>query len=307
MRHLPSFSALRAFESAAKLGSFKQAAEALNLSTSAISHQIRALEREIGESLFERHGNGVVMTNAAKQYLKVVGSAFDQLEKGTQSIQRKHHKGTLQISLLSSLSTLWLIPQLDNFNQKYPGINIELIDNAELIDFTSSRIDAAIRYDFSGTGEWPGLVAHPLIEECIFPVCSPAYLKKHPDVVQLDWKPEHTLLINSRHEDEWDSWVNQLEVEAGSRARAHQTVLDTSNMTLMAAKNGLGVALGRTPFLDQYLENSELVRIHHGIQRRGYRHFLVYPPNSANNADLIQFRDWIVSSAKRCNVKYESM
>lgn len=304
LRNIPSFSALRAFEYAVRLGSFKEAAEALNISTSAISHQIRSLEKELGKSLFDRQANGVVPTDSARQYLKYVRNAFDQLEKGTDTVRGKQQTGSLQISLLSTLSTLWLIPQLEAFRRSHNRINIELVDNPELVDFNSSRFDAAIRYDFTGNGEWRGLVAHPLVEENIFPVCSPAFLKKYPEVVQLDWRPEHTLLINSRHPDEWDQWCRTAGIQFKTSEHPSCSIMDTSSMTLMAAKNGLGIALARTPFIDQMLKNAELVRIHRAVQKRGIRHFLVYPAEHANRTDLIQFRDWLISLSGQCNQYY---
>lgn len=304
MRHLPSFASLRAFESAARLGSFKLAAEALNLSTSAISHQIRSLENELGEALFERHAGGVVMTSTASRYLKYVRGAFDQLEKGTDAVRGKHARGSLRISLLSTLSTLWLIPQLESFNKQYPHNAIELIDHAELVDFNSSRIDAALRYDFNGKGEWRNLVAHPLLEEYVFPVCSQAYLQSHPEIVQLDWNDSHTLLLNNKHLEEWESWCSATGTDRLITRAPSQSIMDTSSMTLMAAANGLGIALGRTPFVDAMLDSGSLVRLHHTAQHRNVRHFLVYPADHANNPQLIQFRDWLLALSGKINSGY---
>ena len=306
MRQLPSFASLRAFESAARLGSFKLAAESLNLSTSAISHQIRSLENILGAPLFERHAGGVVMTSTATHYLKYVRSAFDQLEKGTNAVRVKQSRGTLRISLLATVSTLWLIPQLEHFHKEYPHNAIDLIDHGELIDFNSNRIDAALRYDFHGKGEWRDLVAHPLIEEYIFPVCSPAYLKKHPEIVHLDWDSHHTLLLNNKHQEEWDSWFEATGIERRRSGPPTHSLMDTSSMTLMAAMNGLGIALGRTPFVDAMLDNGTLVRIHHSAQHRKVRHYLVYPADNANKPELIQFRDWLLELSARINKDYRS-
>lgn len=304
MRNLPSFSSLRAFEAAARLGSFKEAALALNLSTSAVSHQIRSLEKMLGEKMFERKPGGVELTETAERYLKVVRASLDQLEKGTAAIQGHQEKHQLRITLLSSLSTLWLIPALESFRRQQPGIDIELIDDAELVDFNSAQVDAAIRYDFAGKGQWRNLVAHPLLEEHVFPVCSPKYLEMHPEIVELDWNASHTLLVNSRHKDEWDRWAET----AGSplRLKAHPalTVMDTSNMTLMAARSGLGIALGRTPFMDQMLARAELVRIHSQVQHRGIRLYLVYPAEFGNRRHLMLFRDWLVTTGREAERGY---
>lgn len=305
MRNIPSISALRAFELAARLGSFKQAADELGLSASAVSHQIRALEKELGEALFERQSNGIILTEPARTYLKTVRSAFDQLEKGTATIQRRQGGRPLQISLLTTLSTMWLIPELSSFQQKYSAINIELNDSPVLVDFKKSqRFDAAIRYDFNGDARWADLVVHPLVDEYIFPVCSPDFLKQYPEVVDLNWNDQHFLLVNSRHPDEWDRWCDAAGSDFRLKQHSNSTVMDTSAMTLMAARNGLGIALARTPFVDQMMKNMELVRIHRAVQYRGTRHYLVYPTDNANDPSLINFRDWLTETARACNENY---
>ena len=304
-RNLPSLAALRAFEQAASLGSFKAAAAALNLSTSAVSHQIRALENELGVALFARHPGGVELTSDARQYLKSVRASLDQLQKATESIGGKRSRDLLRISLLSSLSTLWLIPLLDQFNAQYPGIDIELVDDGELADFGNNRVDAAIRYDLKGRGQWRGLVGHPLIDEYVFPVCSPAYLERHPAVVESDWARHHQLLVNSRHPDEWEHWSAVASQDFSLTDHPSYTIMDTSNMTLMAARSGLGVALGRTPFVDEMLRSNQLVRIHPAVQHRGSRHFLVYPPENANRHHLVTFREWLISTGKQCSANYQ--
>lgn len=300
MKRLPSLSALRAFECAARLCSFKLASAELGLTTSAISHQIRVLEQELGQALFHRVSGGVELNETGQQYLSFVRSGLDQLEQGTRLVRQKGQHAPLRISLLSSLSTLWLIPWLDNFRRRFPAIDMELIDNAELDDFSDRSIDAAIRYDFTGMRDWPDLIARPLSEEYVFPVCAPEYLLRYPEIGQLKWQHQHTVLINSRHSDEWEHWaqyagVSDLVTKAGC------TMMDTSNMTLMAARSGMGIALGRTPFLDGFLERGELVQIHNAVLRRGVRHYLVYPQRNADLHSLTCFGDWLVEIAQECN------
>ena len=304
-RQLPSLSALKAFEAAARLGSFKLAAETLNLSTSAISHQIRTLETRLGKALFDRHNNGVTLTLAGNAYLKTVRTAFDQLERGTLAIMGNHGGSPLKISLLATLSTLWLIPRLDSFRTENPKTNIEFVDNPEIIDFKSSTFDAAIRYDFSGRQSWGGLIVHPLVEEYLFPVCSPDYLRAYPEVVSLEWNERHTLLLNSRHPDEWVKWGKAVAMSTDLAKHSNSSLLDTSSMTLMAARNGLGIAMARTPFVDQFVDDASLVRVHPKSISRGVRHFLVYPPENANNPDLIRFRDWLINLAAKSNAGYQ--
>lgn len=302
MKQLPSYSALRAFESAARLGSFKLAAAELSLTTSAISHQIRLLERELGETLFERHPNGIMLTDAAQHYLPFVRKSFDILDEGTQAIRNRQHSLPLRVSLLSSLSTLWLIPKLEEYRKCYPGNNVELIDSVDLEDFHDNNLDLAIRYDFSSTGRWNDLIVHPLLEETVFPVCSPDFLTQHSGIEGHDWNNNHTLLVNSRHPDEWECWsqfadFDQTNTRKPNTRKPQRIVMDTSNMTLIAARSGLGLALGRTPFVDLFLARGELVQVGSAVQQRGHRHYLVYPEKNASSTSLIQFRDWLLDTA----------
>ena len=307
-----SLTALRTFESAARLSSFKLAATELSLSTSAISHQIRTLEENLDVVLFTRHAGGVALTEAGRVYLEHVRLSLDQLAQGAEALKQLQRQDQIRISLLSSFSTLWLIPNLVQFSCLHPGIKVELDDDPGIVDFSAGLFDAAIRYDFSGNGQWQQVITHPLFEEWIVPVCSPEYLQRNPEIVNLDFDERHTLLINKRHPDEWDQWFQSLPESPAPpigdcKEHCVSTMMDTSNMTLMAASKGLGLALGRTPFVDQYLASSELVRVHSGVQFRGVRHYLVYPAKSSNIAGFPAFRDWIVEQARICNAQYRSL
>jgi len=254
MTRIPSLTSLKTFETAARLSSFKKAATELNLSTSAISHQIRGLEENLDVILFLRHPGGVTLSDAGQLYLGYVRRSLEQLEEGASVLKRMQRQDTIRISLLSSFSTLWLIPNLMQFNQMHPNTRVELDDDVGIVDFSIASFDAAIRYDFSGTGHWNNVTTHPLFEEWIVPVCSPGYLQEHPEIAQLGLNNRHTLLINKRHPEEWQHWLqaqDNLSVHPSYELQAHNatTMLDTSNMTLMAASKGMGIALGRTPFI----------------------------------------------------------
>jgi len=312
MSRIPSLTSLRTFEAAARLCSFKEAALELNFSTSAISHQIRTLEENLDIVLFIRNPGGVALTDAGQLYLGHVRVSLESLEAGAAALKRMQNQDKIRLSLLSSFSTLWLIPNLLQFYQEHPGISVELDDDVDIIDFSVASFDAALRYDFSGTGHWHDVTAHPLFEEWIVPVCSPDYLQKHPEIIRFDLDDRHTVLVNRRHPDEWQQWFRAQKKPIGDRVfdvdeHSATTVMDTSNMTLMAACKGMGIALGRTPFVDQYLESSELVRVHSGVQYRGVRHYLVYPAKTSNVSGFIAFRDWLVQRAWQSNEHYAKL
>jgi len=293
MAKLPSFSALCAFEAAARFASFKDAAAELHLSTSAISHQVRSLEQQLGVSLFDRTNNGVSLTKAGLAYFQEIEPALASIEKATNALTLTTASECLRVSLLSSLSTLWLIPELENFHCLHPDITLELQEDLDVIDFRNDSVDAALRYDFHLVGQWKGLVAVPLIEELVIPICSESYLKKHGPINKTENDLRHTLLVNSRHPDEWDTWFAEIDYPFDTSDFESTSVMDTSNMTLTAAANGLGIALGRTPFVNQLLNTKRVIRAHEAVQNRGMRNYLVYPENTPKLEQLSKFSAWL--------------
>jgi len=307
LKRIPSLSALQAFEAAATHGSLKEAANQLNITPSAISHQIRRLEKDLNIELFERTKSGVLLTSVGKYYLGSIRSALELINEATQTVSQQKDIQVLNISTLSTLSTLWLIPKLKTFHQKHPNIKINLLDDINISDFSTSDLDAAIRYDFYGRTKWPGLISIPLIEEYIMPVCGAEFLKQHPHIDNLDGLIKSRLLTNYRHPDEWQQWLTSVEADFSPDDLASQIILDTSNMTLTAATNNLGVALGRTPFIDSFLNNKQLIRLNPKIQFRGTRHYLVFPEKTNQNRNFKKFKTWIASTANLVNGEYRQL
>src|SRR6476646_9941722 len=171
---LPSLNGLRAFEAAALHLSFTLAASELNVTQTAISHQIRRLEEELGIRLFIRKNRALALTPKARDYLPGVRAAFNDLRLATDQLLRKEDDHVLTISTLASLAAKWLLPRLTSFQEAHPGIDVRITTSANLIDFQRDNVDAAIRY---GRGQWAGLRADWLMADELFPVCSPALLE----------------------------------------------------------------------------------------------------------------------------------
>src|SRR5438045_5962001 len=168
---LPSLNGLRAFEAAARHLSFTQAASELNVTQTAISHQIKRLEQELGIRLFVRQNRALALTPEAKDYLPGVRAAFNDLRLATDRVLRKDNDHVLTVSTLASLAAKWLLPRLSAFQEAHPDIDVRITTSTSLVDFKSGDVDAAIRY---GRGHWPGLRADWLMADELFPVCSPA-------------------------------------------------------------------------------------------------------------------------------------
>src|ERR1700754_4106744 len=170
---LPSLNGLRAFEAAARHLSFTLAASELNVTQTAISHQIRRLEEELGVRLFIRKNRSLALTPQARDYLPGVRAAFNDLRLATDRLLRKDDDNVLTVSTIASLAAKWLLPRLTAFQEAHPGIDVRSTPPPAPIDFRSGDVDAAIRY---GHGNWPGVRAEWLMADEVFPVCSPALL-----------------------------------------------------------------------------------------------------------------------------------
>src|SRR5215203_7114022 len=151
---LPSLNGLRAFEAAARHLSFTQAASDLNVTQTAISHQIKRLEEELGIRLFIRQNRSLTLTPEAKEYLPGIRAAFNDLRLATDRLLRKDDDHVLTVSTLASLGAKWLLPRLTAFQEANPGIDVRITTSTALVDFKNDGVDAAIRY---GRGQWPGL------------------------------------------------------------------------------------------------------------------------------------------------------
>lgn len=290
-RRLPPMPALRAFEAAAQLLSFKEAARQLHRTPSAISHQIRGLERELGTALFQRDPRGLRLTEAGRAYLAVVHDSLGELAEATARLQRAGGEGPLSISLFPSFAVRWLIPRLNDFRDACPGIEIELVSSVRQVDFDSGAIDAAIRF---GDGDWPGLRCDPLMVEERFPVCAPALAAGAagpPAMREPADLADRVLLHNGAHPGEWAQWLAEAGVEGIDAARG--PVFDASNEVLAAAANGMGVALGRTPLVETDLEAGRLVVPFEVRVRTPGCYWLVAPEAAADDAALAAFRTWL--------------
>ncbi len=168
MTSLPSLNGLRAFEAAARHLSFTRRPRA-DVTQTAISHQIRRLEEQLGIRLFVRRNRALALTREAEGYLPAVRVAFEDLRQATARLRRPERDGLLTVSTVAALAAKWLVTRVASFQDAYPGIEVRLTTSTQLVDFGREAIDMAVRY---GHGNWPGLRADWLMAEDIFPVCS---------------------------------------------------------------------------------------------------------------------------------------
>ena len=244
---LPSLNGLRAFEAAARHLSFTVAASELNVTQTAISHQIRRLEEELGIRLFVRKNRALALTPEARDYLPGIRAAFDDLRLATERLLRKENDRVLTVSTLASLAAKWLLPRLTAFQEAHPGIDVRITTSTSLVDFQRDDVDAAIRY---GRGQWPGLRADWLMADQLFPVCSPALLTGSRPLRRPDDLANHVLLTTSAGaSDDWRLWLTAAGLPTDISTQPGLT-FDLTLMTVQAAIDGIGVAIGRTSYVE---------------------------------------------------------
>jgi LysR family transcriptional regulator, glycine cleavage system transcriptional activator len=286
---LPPLHTLRAFEVAARHLNFSRAAAELNLTHGAISHQMKALEQELGVVLFERRSRGVELTERGRQLAASVREGLDRIARGVAEL-RSHPVRSLTVSVLPAFATHWLIPRLADFNRRHPDIDVNVRASQSLVDFATDDVDLAVRY---GDGRWPALVAVQLAHEDVFPVCSPRFAGgRLPRTLAALAKAKllHTPL------QPWDEWFQALASDIVPPRRG--MTFSETDLLLRAAIDGLGIALSRRVLAQPELDAGHLVRpVKHSVRaQRSY--FIVYPDSMQPSQRLLIFRDWLLAQAQ---------
>ena len=292
---LPSLNGLRAFEAAARHLSFTQAASELNVTQTAISHQIRRLEEELGIRLFIRKNRALALTPKARDYLPGVRAAFNDLRLATDRLLRRDDDHVLTVSTLASLAAKWLLPRLSQFQEAHPRIDVRITTSTGLVDFRGGGVDAAIRY---GRGHWAGLRADWLMADELFPVCSPKLLEGDKPLRQPEDLAHQTLLHSSGgYDDDWRLWLTAAGLPTNI-SRQPGLTFDLILMTVQAAIDGFGVAMGRTSYVQYDIAKGRLVVPFHIALPADAGFYLVSPEAVADPPKLAAFRQWLIASAK---------
>ena len=295
-RRLPPLNALRAFEAAARHLSFTKAAHELFVTQAAISHQVKALEETLGVQLFRRLNRRLMLTDAGQLYLPALSEAFDTIDAATGRLSAADEAGPLTVSVANSLAAKWLLPRLPRFRERHPEIDVEVSAADRLVDFNRDNVDMGIRY---GLGRYPGLKVDPLMEDTVFPVCSPKLLEG-PSALRgpADLK-HHTLLhddVMSGEAPDWRAWLAAAGLTGINPDRGPR--YSHSSLVLQAAIDAQGVALGRSSLVILDLEAGRLVRPFGPVLPSIYACYVVSPIATAERPKVRLFREWLLEEAK---------
>jgi len=295
--------ALRAFEASARHGSFSAAAAELNVTPAAVGQLVRTLEDWLGAPLFYRNPVGktrLVATDAAQRALPELRAGFDKLLLGLERLKEGSLSGVLTVTVSPAFAAKWLLPRIDRFQLVCPETDVRLDTNLRAVDFVSQRIDIGVRY---GLGHWPGLSADKLMEEEVFPVCSPAFLQQHPQLRLPADLARQTLIHDlsmDGHADfpTWEAWLAKAGVRDISPARGMK--INNSAAVLQAAVEGHGVAMARSVMAHDDIVSGRLVRLCGDISFESpLAYFIVYRPETAELPRLATFRRWLLSEAAK--------
>ena len=288
---LPSLNGLRAFEAAARHLSFTQAASELNVTQTAISHQIRRLEEELGIRLFVRQNRALALTAEARDYLPGVRAAFNDLRLATDRLLRRDDDKVLTVSTIASLAAKWLLPRLTDFQEAHPGIDVRITTSTSLVDFRRDDVDAAIRY---GRGHWPGVRAQWLMADELFPVCSPALLTGDKPLRCPEDLANHTLLHTSGgYDDDWRLWLTAAGVTGVDPERGPR--FDNSFVAYRGAEEGLGMAIGRGIVLESALRSRRLVAPFDMRLASRHAYYFACAEGAERMRKVALFRRWLMA------------
>jgi LysR family transcriptional regulator, glycine cleavage system transcriptional activator len=291
LRRLPSLNALKAFEAAARHQSFTKAADELSVTQGAVSHQVKALEAELGLRLFNRERQRLVITDVGRSYLEVVRDAFDRLAVGTNRVLQLQKSGVLTVTTSPNFAAKWLVHRLGRFVEAHPHIDLRVSASLQHIDFAREDIDVAVRH---GDGQWPGLSVTRLCVEELFPVCSPKFMRGRGALRSLSDLKSYTLLhINDR--SDWSRWLEAADVPAAGAERG--PIFNQASMAIDAAVDGQGIALARSALAAWDLRAGRLVRPFALGRKAPYAYWIVCPKSTADLPKIATFRDWLLAEA----------
>ena len=292
--------ALRAFEASARHQSFSAAAAELHVTPAAVGQLVRSLEDWLGTPLFLRNTSGkarLVATEAAEQALPDIRAGFDRLALGLERLKEGSASGVLTVTVSPAFAAKWLLPRIDRFQSVWPDTDVRLETSLKAVDFLAQRVDIGVRY---GLGSWPGLAAVKLMDEEVFPVCSPKLLGEH----RLD-APEslarETLIHDLSMESQaafptWETWLRTAAVSDAAVTRGLK--INNSAAVLQAAAEGHGIALARSVMAREDLTSGRLVRLFPEIACPSpLAYYVVYRPECATKANLAAFRAWLIKEA----------
>lgn len=269
-----------------------EAAEALGVTESAVSHQIRHLEDLLHVPLFERTAAGLKLTDVGQGYLTGIDPALRALEDATAAVRPRQGRAAVRLTAPPSFVATWLIPRLGGFEAAHSDIEVQLVATTRVIDLRREQVDAAIRY---GKGSWPGVDVRFLFEDQANPVAAPGYLTA-TDAAPSEVLAKARLIVNRSVPDEWQEWARARGIAPPPLDNA--MVLDSIEQVLHVAEAGHGLAMGRAPYIEARLAQGSLVTPFGQAGPTGAAYYFCVPADRTPTAAVRKLERWLVAEAQ---------
>lgn len=297
MKHPLPLQALRAFVEVGQRGSIKAAAEALHVTSGAVSQQIRLLEERVGMPLFTRERQGLRLTEAGAMVHPTLLGAFAQIAGASQALEDMAGRQTLTVSTVATFAAAWLVPRLGRFNQRHPQIEVRVEATSALVDLRRDRVDVALRH---GLGEYPGLQVTRLMAPVLVPVASPALMAGQPPIATPGDCLRYPLLHDTDRAD-WPLWLAAHGAPDGSAdaARALRgSAFEDDFLLIRAAEAGQGLALVPQLYAQEEIAAGRLVQVLDLPWPARFAYYLVTRPDAATRPAVQAFMAWIREEAQ---------
>ena len=281
----PANQSLRSFEAAARHLSFKHAAEELYVTPTAISHQVKALESQLGCRLFERRARQVEFTRQGQALFLTLRRAFADIDACIERVRSMGSREVVTLGLGPIIGARWLAPRLGDFWKRHEDIDLRLHHTTFPLMHNVNQFDLAIAW---GDGHWPSLEVEPFTRIEVTPVMAPQ-LPKPADAAALLGYP----LVHQRDRQGWQQWLASAEVEMPEASFG--TVVDDANLVLQTALNGQGVVLGVLPFVEEDIREGRLVRPFELAVDPGPAYYLIYQRQQLEKPAVRAVRDWLLA------------
>jgi LysR family glycine cleavage system transcriptional activator/LysR family transcriptional regulator of beta-lactamase len=290
-RYLELLNGLRAFEAAARCGSFTAAAGELNVTQAAVSQKVRVLEERLGFALFRRHANRLELTDQGRVLQPGLTAAFDTIVRLTEEVAAMQTSPVLTAGVAPAFALHWLIPRLKRFNRSHPEIEVRLATGGATQPLRDEWTCTVRR----GEGDWSGYTADELFPTTLVPVCTPAIAAGLRDPGDLQ---NATLIVVSHLRAQWTWWFDAAGL-AHAIQPAAEVVFESSAMAMQAVLDGVGVAVAQLPYVSDALAAGRLAAPFPATGRKFESWWLAYRPARARDPALLPFRQWLLGEAQR--------
>jgi LysR family glycine cleavage system transcriptional activator len=288
----PSLKAIKTFQIAAKHTSFAVAADELCITPSAVSHQIKTLETQLGLPLFSRSARALALTDAGARYLEQIDDLFVRLESVTEQLRARYGRNSVRLHVPAYFASEMLLPRLSEFSKLHAGIDLRIETQSAHGRAHAAEADISV---VVGSGPWNGLVAHKMFAQTMVPACSPELLAERP-VQRYEDLNDHTLLVHEARRDDWDRWATAVGMKALQPAQIVR--IDSMSAATRAAEKSIGIALLPAELSRRKFASGRLKRVFDDELVTQEDYTLLVRTEDENRDDIRALCAWLIESCR---------